>query len=132
MKYILLLFGFTVLFSSSCSKNGKDCWMAFSPQGQDAMINPICNATKKEVEAQFPGHWVYRYGETKYCYRATKANDPSFIHYIWGIPGSLKGNVEKEYGVLLTRVDCSSFCRLQWNEKHKSKITGFFVGGQYL
>ena len=126
MKYILFVIFFFGLLSVQCSKNGKGCWMGFSPMGADAFQTPLCDVTKKEAEDKFPQLWFYRYGETKNCYKVTRTNDPNYVYYWWGIPGSLKGKMEQAHAVTLTQIYCSSFCFLRWHKKTKSKITGLF------
>jgi hypothetical protein len=131
MKNIFYVIACFALLSIQCSKNGKGCWQAFSPQGVDVFgSSPLCDITKKEAEEHYPQYkgWFYRAGETKNCYKVTKTNDPNYINYWWGIPGSMKGNMEQAYSVILTWIDCASFCRLIWNERHKSKTTGSIVG----
>lgn len=127
MKNKFIVIAFFALLSVQCSKEGKGCWMAFTSAGEDAFLNPLCDVTKKQAEAQYPIYWFYRYGESKNCYKVTKANDPSYINYWWGIPGSMKSNMEQARGVILTKIECTSFCTLGWNEKHKSKSTGLIV-----
>jgi hypothetical protein len=129
MKHILFAIFFFSLLSVQCSKSGKGCWQAFSRQGLDIFNPPLCDMTKKEAEEKYPQYkgWFYRAGETKNCYKATKTSDPNYVEYWWGIPESMKGNMEQAYGVILTKIDCSSFCKLVWNERHKSKTTSLFV-----
>ncbi len=126
MKKIIFIAGAFFFLSTSCSKDSKGCWMPFSPFGVDDANEPTCDISRKEAEEKFAGKWFYRYPETKYCWRADKPGNSSYPQYLFGIPESMKGNMEATYGYTLTKIDCSSFCRIKWLEKHKSKITGNF------
>jgi len=128
MKKLFAIMGVMFLLSSSCKKDGgKACWQAFSSLGADVAGVQPCDVTKKEAEEKYPGYWFYPAGETKYCWRVTKASDPNFVQYWWGIPESMKGNMEGAHGVILTKFDCNGFCNLGWAEKHKSKTTGQII-----
>jgi hypothetical protein len=128
MKQLALMSGFLLLFFSQCKKDGgKGCWQAFSPLGADIFNPPLCDITKKEAEEKYPGYWFYRSGETKYCWKATKSGDPAYPKYVWGIPESMKTNMENAHGYALTKFDCNGFCNLGWAEKHKSKVTGQII-----
>jgi hypothetical protein len=132
MKYIITFIGVSILLAASCSKeNQKRCWQGFDPSGADITGLVVCDKTKAEAEAAHPGAWFYKQGETKYCWRADKSGDASYPKYLYGIPESMKDNLQTRYGYTLTKIDCSTFCHIKWLEKHKSKITGNF-GPTYL
>lgn len=125
MKYLVIFIAASFLLASSCNKeNGKACWQAFSSSGADINGLLLCDKTKSEAEAEYPGSWFYRQGETKYCWRADKPGDSFYPQYLYGIPESMKTNMQNLWGYSLTQINCSSFCRIKWLEKHRSKITG--------
>jgi hypothetical protein len=71
-----------------------------------------------------PNYWFYREGEKEYCW---KVETGTSVYYTYEMPES----IAKEYTALyssyrFTKVDCNSFCRCEWHEKHKSKVTGLF------
>ncbi len=109
---------------SSCRRDGKACWQAFDPQGYDAPGLVLCDKTKAEAEAQYPRFWFYKAGEKKYCWKVQLGGRTS---YTWGVPESMAERQMQENGAYqFTKVDCNSFCAVEWHEKHKSKITGQF------
>ena len=85
----------------------------------------MCDKTKAEAEAAWPIYWFYRSGEKKYCWHVLIGiND----YYLWDVPESMvKKYMEVNGAYQFTKVDCKSFCYCQWQEKHKSKITGLFT-----
>ena len=123
MKLKLFLAGCIVLLFSNCKKDGKGCWQAFDPQGYDAPGLVVCDKTKAEAEAAYPLFWFYKQGEKKYCW---KVNTGRTTSYTGGIPESMAEKFRQENGHEFTKVDCASFCTIQWHERHKSKITGQF------
>jgi len=126
MKLLLALL--LAYLSSGCNKDsGKGCWQAFSQSGFDVPGLTVCDVTKKEAEEKYPNYWFYRAGETKYCWKATMTGNSTYQQYLYGIPESMKGNLESTYLFTLSRIDCSSFCNLRWVEKHQSKITGLYT-----
>lgn len=120
MKNILIVFGSFILLSSGCRKDGKGCWQGWNVTGQvDAAGYLFCDKTKAEVEAEYPGIWFYRQGEAKYCYRTTSGSNT----YYWAnIPESIKDKYAANGQGPFTKIDCSSFCRCTWLEKHKNKL----------
>ena len=113
---IVLLF-----FLSSCKKDGKGCWQAFDPQGADVTGLVLCGKTKAEAEAAYPQYWFYRSGEIKYCWRMQIG---SSVYNTWGVPESMVQRYKEYNGAYqFTKIDCNSFCAIEWLEKHKSKIT---------
>ena len=125
MKQKLFLFGCSIVFLfSRCGKDGKGCWQAFDPQGGDAPGLVLCDKTKAEAEAAYPQYWFYKQGEKKFCWNVQLTGRTS---YAWGIPASMAERYMQENGAYrFSKVDCSSFCTLEWHEKHKSKRTGLF------
>ena len=124
MKLKLILFVVVIIFFSSCKKDGKDCWQAFSPQGFTVAGLELCDKTKAEAEEAFPQYWFYRSKEKRYCWHVLLGvND----FYIWDVPESMTERLKDYNGAYqFTKVDCGSFCFCEWHEKHKSKITGQF------
>lgn len=112
-----------VIFATGCRKDDKACWQAFDKAGGDAPGLVICNKTKAEAEAMHPEYWFYKTGETKYCWQIQTPNGTT---YGWDIPQSMAEKMHEFWGFTFTKKDCSSFCFLEWHEKHKSKITGFY------
>lgn len=127
MKAKLFILSAIIVLNIRCSKDGKGCWQGFTPSGADVFDPPLCDITKKQAEEKYPNVWFYRNGEAKLCWKATKPGDPAYLRYVWGIPESMKGNMENTHGYKLTKIDCSNFCNLGWAEKHKSKVTGQIV-----
>ncbi len=125
MKYITIIFGIGLLLFGSCRKDGKGCWQGWDHIGAvDAAGYLACDKTKAQAEEQFGGIWVYRQGETKYCYRSTKGTE---IIYWANVPESIKERYAAHsgaYGTNFTKIDCSSFCHCTWRERQQSKITG--------
>jgi hypothetical protein len=128
MKLNLLLIITIAFLITSCKKDGKACWQAFDKSGGDATGLVICNKTKAEAEAMHPEFWFYKQGEAKYCWKVVTPNSTS---YTWDVPESMAAKMQEFWGISYTKVDCKSFCFLEWYEKHKSKITGFY-GPTYL
>ena len=124
---LIILSVFASIFISCNKENQKSCWQAFSPSGFDVTGLTICDVTKAEAEQRYPNYWFYKARETKYCWKAAKTSDPSYPQYLWGVPQSMKSNLESTYGYMLSNVDCSSFCNLRWIERHQSKITGLYT-----
>jgi hypothetical protein len=122
---ILILFLF-----SQCKKDGKGCWQAFDPAGYgDAPGLVLCDKTKAEAEAAYPEFWFYKAGEEKFCWKVQIGSRES---YGWGVPKSMAEKYMQENGAFqFTKIDCGSFCALEWHEKHKSKITNQF-GPTYI
>lgn len=127
MKQLLAAASLIFLLSASCKKDGKGCWQCFVSLGVDQFNPPLCDVTKKEAEERYPNCWFYRAGETKYCWKATKSGDPAYPKYVWGIPESMKTNMENSHGYTLTKFECNGFCNLGWAEKHRSKATGQII-----
>jgi hypothetical protein len=117
-----------VFLINSCTKDGKDCWQAFDKTGGDAPGLVICHKTKAEAEAMHPEFWFYKQGEAKYCWKVVTSNGTS---YAWDIPESMAARMQEFWGINYTKIDCKTFCFLEWHEKHKSKITGFY-GPTYI
>lgn len=121
MKLKLFLFVFTAFLINSCKKDGNGCWQAFDPLGYDALGLIICDKTKAEAEAAHPQFWFYKQGEKKHCWKVQVVGR---IYYAWGIPESMAEKQMQENGAYqFTKVDCNSFCTLEWHEKHKGKLT---------
>ncbi len=123
---LIILSVFASIFISCNKENQKSCWQAFSPSGFDVTGLTICDVTKAEAEQRYRSYWFYKAGETKFCWKVTKTGDPSYVQYMWGVPQSMKSNLENTYSFMLSKIDCSSFCNLRWIEKHQSKITGLY------
>lgn len=123
-KCKLVFFLFLILFFTNCSKNKKGCWQAYNPQGYDEPGLIICDKTKAEAEAAYPQFWFYGSGESKYCWKVEIGGRTS---YAWDIPMSMALRHMSENGAyVFTKVDCASFCTLEWHEKHKGKATNQF------
>ena len=122
MRRTLILYS-VVISLISCKKDDKACWQAFDKGGADATGLILCDKTRAEAEAAYPSYWFYKVGETKYCWKLQNSNG---VSYGWDIPQSMADSMHKFWGFTFTRMDCSSFCFLEWNEKHKSKITGMY------
>jgi hypothetical protein len=89
----------------------------------------LCDKTKAEAEAAYPQFWFYKAGEEKFCWKVQIGSRES---YGWGVPTSMAEKYMQENGAFqFTKIDCGSFCALEWHEKHKSKITSQF-GPTYL
>lgn len=124
MKLKLIFILVTIILFSSCRKDGKGCWQAFSPQGYDVTGLLLCDKTKAEAEEAWPQYWFYRIGEKKYCWQVQFGTNN---YRTWEIPESMaKKTMEYNGAYQFTKIDCNSFCYCQWNEKHKSKITGLY------
>ena len=109
---------------SGCGKDGKGCWQAFDPMGADAQGLIVCDKTKAEAEAMHPRFWFYRSGEKKYCWRVEVGNN---VYNTWGVPESMAQRYMQENGAYkYTKIDCNSFCVVEWHEKHKNKVTNQF------
>ncbi len=125
MKAKMILSLIVIAFFSECGKDGKGCWQAFVPGGQDAPGLVLCGKTKAEAEAAYPQYWFYRQGEKKYCWRVQYG---ATTYYTWGVPESMTNMHMSVNGAFqYTKVDCSGFCFCQWLETHKSKITGQLI-----
>ena len=123
LKLTLLLAG--AIFLSSCKKDGKGCWQAFSRMGYDVAGLLLCEQTKAEAESTWPQYWFYRSGEKKYCWYVQLGTQN---YYQWDMPESMAAKYEDTNGAYqFTKIDCNSFCSCEWYEKHKSKITGEFT-----
>lgn len=123
MKLLSIYFAI-VLFLSSCGKNNKACWQAFDPQGADAQGLVLCDQTKAEAEAAWPQYWFYKAGEQKFCWRVQIGSN---VYNTWGVPASMAQRYMQENGAYqFTKIDCNSFCVVEWYEKHKNKITNQF------
>ena len=124
MKLRITLFVCTIFLFSHCRKNQKGCWQAYNPQGYDEPGLIICDKTKAEAEAAYPQFWFYASGEPKYCWKVEIAGRTS---YAWDIPMSMALRQMTENGAyVFTKVSCTSFCTLEWHEKHKGKATNQF------
>ena len=124
MKTLLLSFVIIIVFSN-CKKADKGCWQSFDPGSYgDAPGLVLCEKTLLEAQTAYQQYWFYRQGEEKFCW---KVQIGSQVFYAGGIPTSMTLLYEKENGAYqFTKVNCQSFCVLEWHEKHKSKITGQF------
>lgn len=126
MKTILL--GILIIgFFEGCNKeNDKACWQGWDIGGADALGILLCDKIKSEAEAeaQYPGYWFYRQGETKYCWRSVSGNQ---TFYWINMPESIKDKYVAG-GVMgaFAKIECNSFCSCEWNEKHRSKLTGLY------
>jgi hypothetical protein len=130
MKYTykapkLLLLTAIALFFTGCQKTDKGCWQAFDPASYgDAPGLVLCDKTLLEAQTEYPQYWFYQQGEDKFCWKVQLGSQAS---YAAGIPTSMTLLYKKENDAYqFTKVDCQSFCVLEWHEKHKSKITGQF------
>ena len=124
MKLGQVIFLGVVILFSNCSKDGKGCWQAFDPQGNNVPGLLLCDKTKAEAEAAYPAYWFYRSGEEQYCWLVQIGSNS---YRTWGVPESIANRYMQENGAYhFTKIDCKSFCYCEWNEKHKSKITGLF------
>ena len=113
-----------LLILTGCKKDGKGCWQGFDPQGADAQGLILCDKTKAEAESAYPQFWFYKQGERKYCWRVQIG---SMVYNTWGVPESMAQRYMRENGAYqFTKIDCNSFCNIEWQEKHKSKITNQF------
>jgi len=124
MKVKWILFLLTSFLLSSCKKDGKGCWQAFSPLGEDIPGLVLCDKTKAEADAAYPQYWFYPSDERKYCWLVQIGADSSRT---WAVPESMAQKMEAERGYHFTKIDCNSFCFCQWVEKRKSKVTGLFA-----
>jgi len=124
IKLKLILFLAMITFFNSCKKDGNGCWQGFIPNGVDVPGLVVCDKTKAEAEAAFPQYWFYRIGEKKYCWYVEIGITK---YYIWGVPESMaKKSMDNNGAYHYTKIDCGSFCVLEWLEKHRSKITGLY------
>jgi len=124
MKRKLILIVLIAFLFGSCGKDGKSCWQAFDPMGADAQGLIVCDKTKAEAEAMHPMFWFYRVGEKKYCWRVEIGSN---TYNTWGVPESMAQRYMQENGAYkFTKIDCNSFCVVEWHEKRKSKITNQF------
>lgn len=124
MKPKLFVFIFITFLGISCQKDGKGCWQAFDPLGYDALGLVLCDQTKAEAETAYPQFWFYNQGEKKYCW---KVQIGGRIYYAWNIPESMAERQMQANGAYqFTKVNCNSFCTLEWHEKHKGKLTNQF------
>jgi hypothetical protein len=121
LKSILLLG--LIIFLSDCKKDGKGCWQAFNPLGEDVLGLVLCDKTKAEAEVAYPQYWFYRSDERKYCWLVQIGTDTTRA---WGVPESMAKKMEEVRGYRFSKIDCN-FCFCQWVEKHKSKITGLYI-----
>ena len=108
-----------------CQKADRECWQAFDPAAfGDAPGLVLCDKTLLETETEYPQYWFYPPGEDKFCW---KAQIGSVVTYIAKMPTSMTIRYKKENSSYqFTKVDCQSFCVVEWHEKHKSKVTGQF------
>lgn len=120
---VILFFGSVIFFFSDCKKDGKGCWQAFNPLGEDVLGLVLCDKTKAEAEAAYPQYWFYRASEKKYCWLVKIGTNTSRA---WDVPESMAKKMEEERGFYFSKIDCNSFCFCEWQEKHKSKITGLY------
>ncbi len=119
-----------ILLFTSCRKDSKGCWQAFDPQGADAQGLILCDKTKAEAEAAYPLFWFYKSGEKKYCWKVQFSSNTS---YRWGVPESMAERYMHENGAYrFTKTDCSSFCSIEWLEKHKSKTANQFGPTRFI
>lgn len=124
MKLRLTIFLAVVVLCTDCNKEGKGCWQAFDPQGYNVPGLVLCDKTKAEAEAAYPHYWFYRSSEIQYCWQVQIGTN---TYRTWSVPESIAKRYEQENGAYhFTKIDCRSFCYCEWNEKHKSKITGSF------
>jgi hypothetical protein len=124
MKKLLALMGVMFLLYGSCKKDGgKDCWEAQDPSGAPVYFNPpLCNITKKEAEERYPNYWFYRAGTATNCYRVQFG---ASTYYVTNMAEEIaQKHMQVQPAYQFTKIDCSSFCNLEWYEKHKSKVTG--------
>lgn len=106
---------------AQCKKDGKACWQAFDRQGYDAPGLVLCDKTKAEAEAAYPQYWFYKTDERKFCWQVQIGGSTG---YTWGVPESMvERQMQENAAYRFTKVDCNSFCTLEWHEKHKGKIT---------
>jgi hypothetical protein len=84
-----------------------------------------CSATKQKRKQKPPirNTGFYKAAETKYCWKVQNGTRES---YLWAIPKSIAEKYAQDRGLLFTEVTCSSFCAIEWQEKHKSKVTNQF------
>ncbi|MDZ4793324.1 MAG: hypothetical protein SGI83_03515 [Bacteroidota bacterium] len=125
MKHILIFIAVIFLFISSCSKeNRKGCWQAFDAFALiDVNGNVVCDKTKAEAEAQYPNFMFYRQGAAKYCWKIIAGSN---TYYSPGIPEEIAAEFNQNGVWQLSKVNCSSFCNVEWKEMHKSKRTGLY------
>src|SRR5436190_23669473 len=106
MKIKLTLFIAVIFFLTSCKKDGKGCWQAFSPLGYDVAGLLLCDKTKAEAEAAWPQYWFHRSGEVKYCWHVQLGTN---TYYAWDIPESMADKyMQTNGGYQFTKVDCAS------------------------
>lgn len=120
MKFATCFLFIIVILSAGCRKDSKVCLQAFDPAGFDALGLVICDKTIAEAEAAYPQFWFYDVKEPKYCWRI---QSPTYTSYARDITQSMAERTTKQFGLQFSRVDCNTFCKLTWEEKHKSKIT---------
>jgi hypothetical protein len=125
----ILFIPLMLLFCSSCKKEKKGCWQAYSEFGEVITGLEVCDKTKQEAEDSQP----YRFAnteETKYCWRVQPPG--SNIYNMGDIPQSITDGISAKYGYVYTKVPCNSFCTWELVEKRKSKITNTYSPSRSL
>jgi hypothetical protein len=125
MKHLVnLCIGILFIFLYSCKKDRVGCWQGYDPAGLKIQGLVVCKKTKSEAEAMYPRYWFYKEGEKEYCWRMEIGSN---TYYVYEMPESItKKYMEYNGAYKFTKINCNSFCHVNWLEKHQSKTTGLF------
>jgi len=123
MKNLLAAFLLITLFAG-CKKDHKACWQAFTFSGGNIPGLILCDKTRAEAEAAYPGMWFYNTNEKKYCWQLQTPQGNTY--FVRQVPVSMTDRMKTDYGFTFTKMDCNSFCTWTYHDKVKSKITNYY------
>jgi hypothetical protein len=84
---------------------------------------PLCDITKN-AEEKYPNYWFYRAGTATNCYRVQYGGSTYYVTNMAEEIAQKHSQAQPAYQY--TKIDCSSFCNIEWHEKTRSKTTGLY------